>query len=91
MSALHADAVRAAVAVEDWDAAFARLDEYDASVRARFTAPGGPPPPEECAGLLAGHQALMQELAAMRDTVANALRQFQRERRGVQAYLGNAG
>lgn len=85
----QADAVRAAVAAEDWEAAFARLDAYDASVRARFESPDAPPSPAECARLLAGHEALMAELASMRDAVAEALRRFQRERRGVHAYLGS--
>lgn len=84
-----ADAVRAAVAAEDWDAAFARLSEYDSGVRARFESTEHPPSPAECAGLLASHQALMAELAALRDTAAGMLRRLQQERRGVRAYLGS--
>jgi hypothetical protein len=87
-SALPADAVRAAVAAEDWDAASARLDEYDAALRARFDSADERPLRDECERLLAAHRALATELAVARDAAAEALRRFQRDRRGVQAYLG---
>lgn len=85
----HADAVRAAVAAEDWDAASARLGEYDAALHARFESPGARPTRDECERMLVEYRALMAELAAARDTASEALRRFQRERRGVQAYLGS--
>lgn len=88
MSAASADAVRAAVAAGDWEAASARLGDYDAGLRARFEAATAPTP-AECERLLGEHQALTAELASARDLAASALRQFQRERRGVQAYLGS--
>lgn len=88
-SAAPTDAVRAAVAAEDWEAASARVGEYDAALRARFESPDAKPTRDECERLLAENLALMAELAAARDVAAEALRSFQRERRGVQAYLGS--
>jgi hypothetical protein len=89
MPAPSADAVRAAVAAGDWDAASVRLGEYDSALRARFESAAGAPSLAESRRLLDEHQALTAELAAARDLAASALRQFQRERRGVQAYLGS--
>lgn len=85
---LPADEVRMAVAGEDWPRALALLDGYDAALRSRLADPARVCTREDCTRLLAAHQALQQELLAARDAAAAALARVQRERRGVNAYLG---
>lgn len=83
------DAVRSAVASDAWDTAFALIERYDAEVRAAFDSPATRPGLAEATQLMAAHQALVAELSTARDHVAASLRQFQRDKRGVQAYLGS--
>ncbi|MFC0677082.1 hypothetical protein ACFFGH_04330 [Lysobacter korlensis] len=83
------DAVRSALATDAWDAAFALIERYDAEVRAAFESQASRPSLAEAAQLFNAHQALVTELSAARDHVAAQLRQFQRDKRGVQAYLGS--
>lgn len=83
------DAVRSALRDDAWDTAFALIERYDAEVRAAFESPTHRPDADEAASLMAAHQALVAELAAARDAVAASLQRFQRERRGVHAYLGS--
>lgn len=83
------DALRAAMRDDAWDTAFALIERYDAEVRAAFESPTHRPDAAEATRLVAAHQALVTELAAARDAVAASLQRFQRERRGVHAYLGS--
>jgi hypothetical protein len=83
------DALRTAMRDDAWDTAFALIERYDAEVRDAFESPTQRPSAEEASRLVAAHQALMAELTAARDAVAASLQRFQRERRGVHAYLGS--
>lgn len=83
------EALRTAMRDDAWDTAFELIERYDAQVRAAFESPSHRPDAAEAARLVAAHQALVAELAAARDAVAASLQRFQRERRGVHAYLGS--
>lgn len=83
------DDLRTAMREDAWDTAFELIERYDAEVRAAFESPMHRPSAAEAARLVAAHEALVVELSAARDAVAASLQRFQRERRGVHAYLGS--
>lgn len=90
---LPVDAIREAVAAGDWEAAAALMADHEAQLRVAFA---GDSPAE--AGrhgawleLLSAQRGLVEELRQARDEAGAALERIGHDRRGVHAYLKNAG
>ena len=91
--ALPVQAIRAAIADDDWATAEALLAEHEAALRGACT-------PESLAEagcreawmqLLAAQRGLVEELRGARDGAARELDRMARDRRGVSAYLQAGG
>ncbi|WP_374249588.1 hypothetical protein [Thermomonas sp.] len=90
---LPADALREALGKADLDAAQALLDAHDRAVR-QALGPDALPDPrqmQEWQHLADAHQALLDELSALRDHAADQIRMLQRHQRGAHAYLQAMG
>ena len=87
--ALPLDALREAMGRADLDGVLAVLEDHDRAVREALPGPDALLDPRQVQAwmnLVAGQQALMQELAALREQAATQLRQLQRHRSGASAY-----
>ncbi|GAB3748335.1 flagellar protein FliT [Lysobacter olei] len=85
---LPAEAVRAAIAKSDWEAASALLAAYDDAVKQRMD--DGPMDAQMLAqwqSLLVQQLELLAELQAARDETGRRLRELSQQRRGMNAYL----
>lgn len=93
MIALPVDAIRQAIRDGDWDAAHALLAEHEAALRNAFE--GGSAAETACRAswleLLAAQRAMIDELRGARDEASRALDRMGRDRRGMAAYLEDAG
>ncbi|HZV24038.1 MAG TPA: hypothetical protein VFF93_09755 [Luteimonas sp.] len=92
--ALPLDALREAMGQADLDGVFAILEGHDRAVREALPGPDALLDPRQVQAwmnLIAGQQALMQELAVLRDRTADQLRQLQRHRSGASAYARAMG
>lgn len=89
LPALPLQALREAMGHADLDGAEALLHAHDAAVRAALPAPDellDPRQVQAWMNLVAGQQALLQELGALREQAATQLRQLQRHHQGASAY-----
>lgn len=87
--ALPLEALREAMGQADLDAASALIEAHDRAVRDALPGPDellDPRQVQAWMNLAAGQQALLRELAALRDQAAASLRQLQRHRSGASAY-----
>ena len=87
--ALPLDALREAMGQADLDGVFSLLEDHDRAVREALPAPDALLDPRQVQAwmnLVAGQQALMQELAVLRERAAGNLRQLTRHRSGANAY-----
>jgi len=92
--ALPLDALRQAMGQADLDGVFALLEDHDRAVREALPGPDAQLDPRQVQAwmnLVAGQQALMQELAVLREQTAAQLRQLQRHRSGANAYARAMG
>ncbi|MFZ5655925.1 MAG: hypothetical protein ACOY37_02485 [Pseudomonadota bacterium] len=90
---LPADAIRAAIARDDWATAEALIQEHEQALHAAFA--GESPAEAGCREswlqLLAAQRDLIDELRTARDEAGRALDRLGRDRRGVAAYLRGGG
>lgn len=91
--ALPADAIRAAVAASDWDAADALMAAHEAELRAAIATGAAVDSDRRGAllELLSAQRGLVEELRQARDEAGRELDRFARERRGVAAYRQGGG
>jgi hypothetical protein len=87
--ALPVEAIRAAIAADDWAAAEALMAEHEAALRGACTPDslGEAGCRDAWLQLLGAQRALMEELRTARDEAGRALDRLSRDRRGVAAYL----
>jgi hypothetical protein len=92
---LPVEALRKALGQTDLDAALALLEAHDRAVRQALPVDEAalldPRQVQAWRGLAQGQVALLDELAVLRDQVADQLRQLQRHQRGASAYLQAMG
>lgn len=92
---LPLDALRDALGQADLKAALALVDAHDRAVRQALPADEipllDPRQVQAWQGLAERQQALADELAVLRDQVAEQLQQLQRHQRGANAYLRAMG
>lgn len=91
--ALPVDAIREAVARDDWATADVLLAEHEAALRASCTADSVAEAGcrDGWLQLLAAQRGLVEELRSARDGAARELDRLGRERRGVAAYRQGGG
>lgn len=86
--ALPVDAVRAAIAVDDFDEAMRLLDvHHGAIVWALSHVDLKTSPRQPWLDLVAGHAALVEEMTTARDAASALLAQCARDRRGAAAWM----
>lgn len=92
---LPLDALREALGRADLDAAAALVDAHDRAVRQALTADDAalldPRQVQAWLALVDEQRATLEELAGLRDRVADQLHQLQRHQRGASAYLQAQG
>lgn len=90
---LPAAAIREAIGRADWSAADELLAAHESALRAALDS--GSAAESNCRAawidLLSAQRALIEDLRGARDEAGRALERLGQERRGVAAYLKNAG
>jgi hypothetical protein len=91
--ALPVDAIRAAIAQDDWATAEGLMLEHEAALRATCTHASVAEARcrEAWMQLLGAQRDLMDELRTARDEAGHALDRLGRDRRGMAAYLQGGG
>lgn len=89
--ALPAEAIQRALDAGEWDMAADLLTQHEHAVRAALSAGDPGDAREPWLALLAAQRTLLEQLQAARGETAQSLQRLNRERRGAQAYLADAG